>query len=107
MRPVAGSAQDFMRLKCEWKHPPMSPVEFGVTPLFRLPGPGPVTAMMAAVAVLASLDVLLVFLCLRRVPVGLGAATLGATLYGVGFANLCVLGVPESYSVSALAGLRS
>jgi hypothetical protein len=100
------SAHDFLQLRYEWKHPLMSPVEFAVTQLFLLaPGVVPITALTGAVAVLASLNVLLVFLCLRRVPVGSTAAWLGAALYAVGFVNLCVLGVPESYTVSSLATL--
>jgi hypothetical protein len=98
------SAQDFLRLRYEWKHPLSSPVEFATTWLFRrLPGLDPIGALVAAIAALASLHVPLVYLCLRRVPVGSAAAALGAALYAVGFINLCILGVPESYSVATLA----
>jgi hypothetical protein len=98
------SAHDFLRLRYEWKHPLMSPVEFGATALFRLMLEPP-QAIVAAIAALASLDVLLVYGCLRRVGLAPLAATLGGALFAVAFSNLAILGVPESYTVSTLAML--
>src|SRR5262249_45418496 len=99
---VRTSARDFLQLKYEWKHPLMSPIDFGLTSLFgMLPVLGRLQAIVAAVATLAAANVLLVYVVLRPLVSDRPTAALGAAVYGITFVDLCVLSVPESYAVSS------
>jgi hypothetical protein len=97
------SARAFLALTYEWKHPLMSPVDFALTSLFGLlPGFDRPQALVGAVAALAAVNVVLVFAIMRRLIVDRPTAALGAAVYALTFANLCILSVPESYAVSNL-----
>jgi hypothetical protein len=97
-------AEAYAKLKYEWKHPLMSPATAGATALFRLlPGFDRSLAIAGGVALLATSNLLLCALVLRRLLGDPAAAMLGTALYALLFTNLNVLAVTDSYTVSSLA----
>jgi hypothetical protein len=100
------SAEAFLKLKFEWKHPLISPLgRLGTAGFQMIPGLSREQVLAGAIALLAMLVVLSFHMVVRPLLRNRWAAMAASSASGLTLASLCLLGVPESYAASILVVL--